>query len=66
MPSVITQYKRHMLVLTTLFCMLLAQLNLGITCVHLVQRLAMSVAVMHNTDYSGLMQALQCMQQRKQ
>ncbi len=46
--------------------MLLAQLDLGITCVHLVQRPAMSVAVMHNSDDSGLMQALQCMQQRKQ
>ncbi len=46
--------------------MLLGQLDLGIACVHLVQRLAMSVAVMHNSDDSGLMQALQCMQQRKQ
>jgi len=63
MPSVINQ---HMLVLTTLSCMLLAQLDLRITCVHLVQKLAMSVAVMQNSDYSGLMQALQCMQQRKQ
>ena len=37
-----------MLVLTTLFCMLLIQLDLGIACVHSVQRLAMSFAVMHN------------------
>ena len=50
----------------TLFCMLLTQLDLGIMCVHLVQRLVMSVAVMHNSVDSGLMQALQCMQQRKQ
>jgi len=59
---------QHMLVLPTLFCMLLAQPDPGIACLHLVARLAMSVAVapMHNSDNSGLMQALQCMQQRKQ
>ncbi len=57
-----------MLVLPTLFCMLLAQSDLGIACLHSVKRLAMSIAIalMHNSDYSGLMQALQCMQQRKQ
>lgn len=33
-----------------LFCMLLTQLDLGIMCVHLVQRLAMSVAIMHKSD----------------
>ena len=56
-----------MLVLTTVFCMLLAQLYLGIACLHPVKRLAMSiaVAVMHNEDYSRLMHALQCMQQRR-
>ncbi len=37
-----------MLVMTTLFCMLLIQLDLGIACVHSVQRLAMSFAVIHN------------------
>ena len=57
-----------MLVLTILFLMLLAQPDLRIACLHSVKRLAMSVAIalMHNSDYSGLMQALQCMQQRKQ
>ncbi len=57
-----------MLVLPTLFLMLLAQPDLRIACLHSVKRLAMSVAIalMHNSDYSGLMQALQCMQQRKQ
>ncbi len=44
--------------------MLLTQLDLGIMCVPLVQRLAMSVAAMHKSDDLGLMQALQCMQQR--
>ena len=44
--------------------MLLTQLDLGILCVHLVQRLAASIAVMHKSDDLGLMQALQCMQQR--
>ena len=44
--------------------MLLTQLDLGIMCVHLVQRLAMSVAVMHESDDLELMQAWQCMQQR--
>ena len=37
-----------MLVMTTLFCMLLIQLGLGIACVHSVQRLATSFAVMHD------------------
>jgi len=48
--------------------MLLAQPDLGIACLHSVKRLTMSVAVtlMHISDYSGLMPALQCMQQRKQ
>ncbi len=57
-----------MLVVTTLFHMLLAQPDLGIACLHSVKRLTMSVAValMHILDYSGLMPALQCMQQRKQ
>ncbi len=44
--------------------MLLTQLDLGIMSVHLVQRLAMPVAVMHKSDDLELMQALQCMQQR--
>ena len=54
--------------LPTLFCMLLAQPDLGIVCLHSFKRLAMSVAValMQNAVYSGLTQALQCMQQRKQ
>ncbi len=43
--------------------MLLTQLDLGNMCVHLVQRLAMSVAVMHKSDDLKLMQALQYMQQ---
>ncbi len=44
--------------------MLLTQLDLGMMCAHQGQRLAMSVAVMHKSDDLGLMQALQCMQQR--
>ncbi len=63
MPSLIRQYNQHMLVLTTLVCMLLAQLDLGIASLHSVKRLVMSVAVavMHSSHH--LMQALQ---QRKQ
>ena len=56
-----------MLVLPTLHCMLLAQSDLGIACLHSVKRLAMPVAIalMHNATYSGLMLDLPCMQQRK-
>ncbi len=63
MPVVIPQSNQHMLVLTTLFLMLLAQPDLGIACLHSVKRLAMSIAValMHNSDYSGLIHALQGM-----
>jgi len=48
--------------------MLLAQAGLKIACLHLIKRLAMSdaVALMRNSQYPRLMQALQCMQQRKQ
>ncbi len=63
MRVVITQSNQHMLVLPALFCMLLAQPDLGIACLHSVKRLAMSVAIalMYNSDYSGLMHALQGM-----
>ena len=57
---------QHMLALPTLFCMLLAQPDLGMACLHSVKRLAMSVAVavMHIPTHSVIMQALQCMQQK--
>ncbi len=53
MPFLITQYSQLMLVLTTLNCMLLAQLDLEIASLHSVKRLAMSVAVavMHKSHY---------------
>lgn len=38
---------QHMLVLTTLFCMLLIQLDLMVAYMYSVQRMAMSHAVMH-------------------
>ena len=41
------------------FCMLLIQFDLGLACVHLVQWLAIDVALMHHSDYSRLVQALQ-------
>ena len=50
-----------MLVMPTLFCLLMAQPEVGIACLHSVTRLAMSAAVtlMNNSDNSELVQALQ-------
>jgi len=61
-------HQQHMLVLKILLYVLLAPPDLAIACLHSVKRLAVSVAaaLMHNSSNSALMQALHCMQQRKQ